>query len=103
MRKVICGRMFDTETAKRLGEWNSEKKGILVYDRAYSNDAGGAGYWEEAVYQKKTGEYFLYTKSYIDQDTDGHLERLTEADAKNILMQMLDGDQYEAIFGKVKE
>lgn len=101
MRKVICGRMFDTETAKKLGEWNSKMKGILNYDRAFNNSYGG--YWEEAVYRKETGEYFLYSWSYIDTGTGGHLELLSESDAKKILMQMLDGDQYEAIFGKVKE
>lgn len=45
----------------------------------------------------------MYTWSYLDSGTDGHLELLSESDAKNILMQMLDGNEYEAIFGKVEE
>lgn len=101
MRKVISGKMYDTQTAEKLGEWNSKMKGMLIYERAVENSYGG--YWEEAVYRKKTGEYFLYTWSYLDSGTDGHLELLSESDAKNILMQMLDGNEYEAIFGKIEE
>ena len=49
MKKVIRGRVYDTETAQEIG----------------STCGGGENrtdfhYWEETLYKKKTGEYFLH-------------------------------------------
>ena len=48
MKKIINGRLYDTETAKMIGSW--------------SNGLGSSDfhYCTEYLYQKKTGEYFLY-------------------------------------------
>lgn len=40
--------MYDTDTAKKLGDWYSDYA---------PNDFN---YWHEALYKKRTGEYFLY-------------------------------------------
>lgn len=45
-KKIINGRVYDTNTAKQLG-WDS-------------NNESGFNRWEETLYQKRNGEYFLY-------------------------------------------
>ena len=47
MKKVISGRRYDTDTAKKVGE------------ASYSN-CSDFHYWSEELYRKKTGEYFLF-------------------------------------------
>ena len=48
MKKIINGRRYDTEAAEKVAE-------------AYSNLArNDFGYWEEELYRKRTGEFFLY-------------------------------------------
>ena len=50
MRKVIKNKLYDTETAKRVGQ-------------AFSDyPVSDFHYWEETLFLKKTGEYFLYAK-----------------------------------------
>lgn len=45
MKKIISNKLYDTDTARMVG-W----------------DDGGDGFyhWREELYQKRTGEYFLY-------------------------------------------
>lgn len=49
MKKVIRGRLYDTETAKELGS----RSGGSEYPDDFE-------YFSEALYRKKTGEYFLH-------------------------------------------
>lgn len=48
MQKVICKKVYDTDTA------------TLVKKVTYGNYGDAAGY-EESLYQTETGNYFLYT------------------------------------------
>lgn len=48
MKKIINGKKYDTDTAKEVGYSNN---GLLSTD---------IDYIEETLYQKKTGEFFLY-------------------------------------------
>ena len=48
MKKIINGKLYDTDTAKRLGEY--------MCGTDYSDFSS----WEETLYQKRTGEYFLH-------------------------------------------
>lgn len=48
MKKIINGKVYDTDTARKVGAWSSDH---------YANDF--AWYMEE-LYQKRTGEYFIY-------------------------------------------
>ena len=48
MKKIINGKVYDTETAKRLAFATA------------TCSCTDFGYWEEELYRKKTGEYFLY-------------------------------------------
>ena len=50
MKKIIAGKVYDTEKAKELG--------------TYSNGGGwnDFNHYEETLYQKRTGEFFLFGK-----------------------------------------
>ena len=48
MKKIINGRLYDTETAKLIGGWSN---GFSSSDFHYCT---------EDIYQKKNGEYFLH-------------------------------------------
>ena len=101
MKKIINGKKYDTNTAKMVGE------------TSYSN-WGDFEYWYEALYRKKTGEFFLYGEGgamsryaqRIGQNTWGGGEQiipLTLAEAQEWAEKYLDADEYEKIFGKIEE
>lgn len=101
MKKVINGKMYNTETAKC----------IYSYTNGYSmNDFN---YVEEALYQKKTNEFFLYGSGgpmsrYCCScgNSWGYGESITpitKEEAKEWAMEYLDGDEYESVFGPVEE
>lgn len=102
MKKIINGKVYDTDTAKELG--------------CYSNGGGWRDFshYEETLYRKKTGEYFLYGEG-------GPMTRYAEAQGQNQwsggsrIMPMtydeaakwaeenLTAEEYEEIFGEVVE
>ena len=101
MKQIIKGKKYDTETAK------------FLVDRSHSNPRD-FGYVYEALYIKRTGEYFLYGeggamtkyRTWIDNNswTGGEkITPITEQDAREWVEQYLDADDYERIFGKVEE
>lgn len=102
MRKVIDGKMYDTDTAKLVGEWDN---------REYGNDFK---FVEELLYQKKTGEFFLYghggaMSKYCKQAGNNswigssQIIPLTFKAAKEWSEEHLSADEYEAIFGEIIE
>lgn len=102
MKKIINGKVYDTEKAKELG--------------TYSNAGGWRDFnhFEETLYQKRTGEFFLFGEG-------GPMTRYAEAEGQNSwsggrrIMPMsydearkwaeehLNADEYEEIFGVVDE
>ena len=50
MKKIINGKMYNTETAKEIGSWNNGR---------YRSDFYYVG---ETLYKKKTGELFVLEK-----------------------------------------
>lgn len=46
MKKIINGKMYNTETAEKLTSW----------EHSYRSQVD---WYEEMLYKKKTGEYFL--------------------------------------------
>ena len=101
MRIVRNGKLYDTETAERIG---SDSFGLY----------GNFNHWEEVLYLKKTGEFFLYgyggaTSKYgemIDTNSWSGGEKiipLTESEAKAWVEKHLDGDKYIEAFGEVSE
>ena len=102
MKKVINGKLYNTETAKKVASWYSS------YAR---NDFQ---YYEEELYQKKTGEFFLYgegnaaspySRSCGQNEWCGgeRIEPLTYKEAQKWAEDHLDGDEYCEIFGEPDE
>lgn len=101
MKKIISGRLYDTDTAKSLGSyWNG-------------CGAGDFNYLCEELYQKKTGEYFLcgtggalskYRK-YVANGSVGSTEIIpyTEEEARAWAEKYLEADEYIQLFGNVAE
>lgn len=102
MKKIIKGKLYDTTTAKRLGEYEP---------RPNTSDF----YWYcETLYKKKTGEFFLhgegnaaspYSRSCGQNEWCGgeKIVPLTFAEAQEWAEKHLDGDEYCDIFGEPDE
>jgi hypothetical protein len=101
MKKVLGGKLYDTETARRIGTWDS---GV---------PEGDAAFVEESLYRKKTGEYFLhgrgsaytiYGKWRGNTGSEGQeIRPYTPADAMEWAEEHLDGADYIAEFGEPAE
>lgn len=101
MKKIIKGKVYDTDTAKLLAE------------DSYSNTSQ-FDYWLEELYLKKTGEYFLYGEGgglspyaeYYGNNSFGRGEKITpftEEEAKAWAEKHISVDEYEKIFGEITE
>ena len=97
MRKVIKGKLYDTETATRVGEWSD----------GYVSDFR---FVCETLYRKRTGEYFIhgeggpmsaYAESCGQNQWQGGkaIKPLTYDEARIWAEVHLDADEYEAEFG----
>lgn len=95
MKKIINGRMYDTETATYLG-----------------HDGGGESFrrWSEELYKKRTGEYFIYgaggpdTKYAIPIGNNNwgsgeNIIPITAGAAREWAEMHLTADEYATIFG----
>lgn len=102
MKKIINGKLYDTETAKKVGFWHN------------------AGSWrdfnhvEETLYRKRTGEFFLFGEGgpasryakKVDQNSwsgGEEIKPLSAAMAREWAEQNLDADDYAEIFGMPDE
>lgn len=97
MKKIINGKVYDTDKARELGT------------DSYSSPRD-FNYWREVLYQKRTGEFFLYGEGgpmsryarSIDQNSWSGGEKimpLSAANARKWAEDHLDADDYEKIFG----
>lgn len=101
MKKVINNKLYNTETAKEIHCWDNGY---------FTNDFN---YMSETLFQKKTGEFFLY-------GTGGAMSRYAESsgnswgagctiipltidETKKWLEDHADGDIYESVFGDIPE
>jgi hypothetical protein len=102
MKKIINGRLYNTETAKKCGEYEPNP---------YRSDFN---WFCESLYQKKTGEFFLhgdgnaaspYSKSCGQNEWCGTeiIKPMSYTEAQEWAERHLTGDQYEEIFGEVSE
>ena len=102
MKKIINNKVYDTDTAKKLGSWEN------MYD---SRDFG---YFSEALYQKRTGEFFIYgeggpmskyAKTVGTNQWSGgeRIMPVTMAEAQEWAENHLSADEYESIFGAIVE
>ena len=101
MKKVINGALYDTETAKLLGE------------NSYSNPRDFA-HWRESLYRTKSGKYFLHGEGgamtkyavSVGQNEWSGGEKIIPLDldsAQKWAEEHLDGDDYLAAFGEPEE
>lgn len=103
MKKIINGKKYDTETATKIGF--ACGGGLSFRDFEY---------WEETLYKKKTGEYFLFGEGgpaskysvSIGSNSWSGGERfipMTREEAAKWAEEALDVDAYEEEFGEVPE
>lgn len=102
MKRIINGKKYDTETAKELFQkWSGES----VTD---------FNYYEESLYQKKTGEFFLAGEggamSKYAHSCEGNcwgygkgIIPLTLYEAKEWVETNQSVDDFEELFGSVEE
>lgn len=83
MKKIIKGKVYDTETAKQL---------------SYEGDTNHGSHreWENALYQKRTGEFFAYAWTMSGGET---IQPITVDEARAWLEEHGTADQYIAVFG----
>lgn len=102
MKKIINGRLYDTDTAKAIGS----------YSNGYG--AGDLYYLDETLYRKKTGEFFLfgdggawtiYGVECGNRCWSGGtgIYPISEKDAQEWVEEHLDADTYMELFGAVEE
>jgi hypothetical protein len=101
VNKIIKGKRYDTETAKRLAS--------AGYSYPSQFD-----YWQETLYQKRTGEFFLHGEGGANSKYAEQIERnswcggekiipISHKEAKKWGEKYLDADEYEKIFGQIEE
>lgn len=101
MKKIINGKMYNTETAEHIG-------------RYWDGSCGDFRHYVEDLYRKKTGEFFLYgcggpMTKYATSCDDGCLTGgdgftpLTEHEARSWCEEYLDVDKYIEVFGEPEE
>ncbi len=106
MKKIIDGKMYDTETAQYICGYNTEDK----------NDPD---YKEEHLYRKKNGEFFvkgcggkdteyaykggLCEYRYYCPNFDYQIRPFEEYEAKEFVEAIGDAETYIRLFGEVEE
>ncbi len=102
MKRIINGRLYDTGTAKEIG----------CYDNGYG--VGDFQHYYEALYRKKTGEFFLYgsggamTRYSVECGNrcwsgGEDIIPYTEEEAMACAEEHLDAEIYMEVFGTVEE
>ena len=102
MKKIIDNKLYNTDTAKKLGSWEN------TWDYRDFNHIA------ETLYQKRTGEYFLHgdggpmTKYAVSVSNNSwrggeQIIPLSSAKAREWAEEHLDTDDYAEIFGMPNE
>lgn len=102
MKKVIGGALYNTDTARNIGEWWN---GLSRSDFSHCS---------EELFQTKSGKYFLYGEGgpmskYARSDGDNswsggeHIEPLTPQAAREWAEKHLEVGKYSAEFGEPEE
>ena len=100
MKKIINGKLYNTDTARQIGSWDSN-----ITDRLY---------WvNETLYQKQRGEFFLHGEGgpgskYAEPSGQGSWSSgekiipLSYDAARTWAEEYLDADAYQAVFGQIE-
>lgn len=101
MKKIIKNKVYDTNTAQKLGDWNNGH---------YTSDFR---YCAETLYRKRTGEFFLHGEGHAmskyashSGDSSGWGEKIipmSYEEAQKWAEKHLDADDYISIFGEPVE
>lgn len=101
MKKIIGGKKYDTETA------------TVICENSFGESTSDFTYYEETLYQKKNGEFFLFgTGGAMTKYSEGNgssswgsskIIPLSWDEAKEFVEDHGDVDDYEALFGEVEE
>ena len=84
--------MYNTETARCVGNW---------YNNFAPNDLW---FYEKHLYQKKTGEFFLYKNGGPGVFCcGGKIIPMTQQEAKEWMEEYEDADRYIELFGEPEE
>jgi len=97
MKKIINGSKYDTDTAKKLGEWTNGER------------YGDFNYCEEALYRTKAGRYFIHggggamTKYAVSSGNNSwsggeKILPMSREAAMEWAEEKLEAEEYEAIF-----
>ena len=87
MKKIINGKLYDTDTAINLAEYNSPFP------------EGHEDFCVEILYRKTNGEYYLYEKYNMES-----IKPINEDKAKKWFEKRIDNaDNFIEIFGQVEE
>lgn len=102
MKKIINGKTYNTETAEMVA--------------SYSNGGGWRDFrhYEESLYKKKTGEFFLFGEGgamtkYSERISDNSwgggnkIIPLSEDKAKKWMEEYADVEDYIKVFGEPEE
>lgn len=101
MKKVINGKLYNTETAQKIYETDN---GLGMSDHRFFN---------ESLYRKRTGEFFLagkgggmtkYARCYGGACGFGEdIFPLTPEETKAWVEKHMEADDYEKLFGPCEE
>lgn len=101
MKKIIDGKVYNTETAQECGEYSN-----IPYVSDFH-------YYCETLYKKKTGEFFLFGEGnaaskyceYVGSASTGgcRIVPLTYDEAVKWVEEHLDADKYIEMFGEPEE
>lgn len=100
MKKIIKGKVYDTETAREVGDWWNGQEGFAKV--------------RETLYQKKTGEFFVLgvggaATQYAEPagtnffNGGARIMPYSFAEAREWAEDHLDADAYAQIFGAIAE
>ena len=79
MKKIINNKIYNTDTARRIGARRCDDPGLSAY-----------GFKEESLYQKKTGEFFLLGVGGPDDKYATHNRRGWTAESARIVPVQYD-------------
>ena len=101
MRKIIHNKVYDTETARKVGEWDVDTS-ITDFD-----------WYGETLFQKRTGEYFIHGEGNARSPYAEHaygmwqggeaITPVSPEQARDWAEEHLSAEEYEQEFGTPSE
>ena len=98
MKKILSGKVYDTATAKLVGDWDN------------GHFTNYFEYCSESLYRKKSGEFFIHGQGHALSKYAGHsgsntgwgekIIPLTYEAAQKWAEEHLDAEDYIALFGE---